>query len=153
MSEFTSGLARFAGMDESTVEEGLGALLSAIRIHYSPGNFANISQGIPGADEILSAFQKRSRPTSDGASLHEFGGGLLGKDAGAFGLLISQFSIAGFTLENAKAFIPVALDYFKENLSPETMVHIDNALPGVSALLRGEFTVSRIPVRSLKKLS
>jgi hypothetical protein len=153
MSEFISGLAQIAGLDESTAERGLGALLSAVRINASHESFANLSQGIPDAGRILVTFQQVSRPSSDGASLLDLARGLLGKDAGALGLLISQFSQAGFSLENAKAFIPVALDYLRNNISPDAMTKIDNALPGVSALLAGENTLSRIPIDSLRKLT
>jgi uncharacterized protein (DUF2267 family) len=50
---------------------------------------------------------------------------------------MSQLSKAGFSVDTAKAFLPVVLNFMKDKLSPETMKAVEAALPGVSNLIGG----------------
>ena len=152
MNDFVTNLAQKAGIDDSTAQKGLGALLSTIQNHVPADTFTKLSAAIPDTGGILSSFQKTAKPSSDGGGLLNLAGGLLGKDASALGTLISQFSTAGFSVESAKTFIPIALNLLKDNMSPDLMKQIDTALPGVSALLSGEKTSSTNPIDALKKL-
>ena len=152
MNEFVTNLAQRAGIDDNAAQKGLGALLSTIQRNVPADTFTKLSTAIPDTGGILSSFQKVAKPSSDGGGLLDLAGGLLGKDAGALGTLISQFSKAGFTVESAKSFIPIALNLLKDKISPDLMKQIDTALPGVSNLLAGEKTVSTKPIDAFKKL-
>jgi len=137
MTDLVSRIAQKAHLDNSTVQQGLGALLSTIQKQVPGDTFAKISEAIPETVGLLSTFQQRTSQSNEGGGVLNLAGGLLGKDAGALGTLISQFSSAGFSVETAKSFIPIALSALKDRISPETMQQVDAALPGVSSLLAG----------------
>ena len=149
MNELITNLARKAGIDGITARKGLGALLSTIQKSVPPDVFSRLCKEIPDAGGTLSSFQNAVKPSSDGGGLLDLAGGLLGKDAGALGTLISKFSQAGFSVEGAKSFIPIALSVLKDEVSPDLVQHIDAALPGVSTLLSGEQTGQTNPIRKL----
>jgi hypothetical protein len=151
MNEFITTLAEKAGLDNLTAEKGLGALLTAIQGNVPNDTFTKISAAIPDAGGILSSFQKIEKAPSDGASLLDLAGGILGKNTGALGGLVSQFSKAGFSVDTVKAFIPVVLTLLKDRLSPDLMKQIDSALPGVSTFMTPE-KASLNPLEALKKL-
>jgi hypothetical protein len=150
MNDLISTIAQKSNLDNSTVQKGLGALLATIQKQVPGDTFSKISQDIPGTGGLVSTFQMASR-TEDTGGLLNLAGGLLGKDAGALGTLISQFSTAGISAETAKAFIPIALSALKDRVSPETMKYIDAALPGVTNLLAGENTSNNNTLDQLKK--
>jgi hypothetical protein len=152
MTDLISNIAQKANLDNSTVQKGLGALLSTIQKQVPDDTFASISKAIPETGSLLSKFQTGTTKSTEAGGLLNLAGGLLGKDAGALGTLISQFSNAGVSVDTAKAFIPIALNALKERISPETMKQIDAALPGVASLLSGEKNSGGNPLDSLKKL-
>jgi len=138
MSDFISTLASKAGINADMAEKGVGALLATLQKNVPAESFSKVSAAIPNATNLLSAFQSSSSVDSGGVStLTNLAGGLLGGKAEAASSVISQFSKAGFSLDSAKAFIPVVLNLLKDKLSPEIMKQIEGGVPGLSSVLGG----------------
>lgn len=151
MNELIQNLAKGAGVDAAMAQKGLGALLSSMKEQVPADTFSQISTAIPDSGSILSKFQSGAKASSRGGDLMSMAGGLLGGDAKGAMSLLSNFSQAGFSMESAKAFVPVAFSLLKNYLSPDLMKKIDDSVPGLSSLLGGGSGPSN-PLDSLKKL-
>jgi len=137
MADLISEVAAKAGIDSGLAQKGMGALLASLQDKLPAGAFSKVSSAVPNAASLVSAFQTSSGSSQQGASpsLGGLVGNLLGGQAESISNIISQFSKAGFTLDSAKAFIPVAIGLLKDKLPPETIKQVENAVPGLSSLL------------------
>ncbi|MDH4068900.1 MAG: DUF2780 domain-containing protein [Ignavibacteria bacterium] len=149
MTDLIQNLAKSAGIDNSKAEMGLGALLSSVKENVPTDTFSQISSSIPGVGDLLSKFAGGSKSTGDSGGLMGMAGSLLGGDSKGMTSLISNFSKAGFTMDTAKVFIPVAINLLKDKLSPELMSKVSELVP--SGLLSGG-TGKASPVDQIKKL-
>ena len=139
MADFISDLAAKAGIDASTAQKGVGALLSTLQQHVPSDLYTKVSGAIPNAANLLSTFQSApAAPKGTGlGDLASLAGSLLGGKSEAASTLISQFSKAGFSMDTAKTFLPLVFTFLKDKLSPDTMKQVENAIPGLSNLLGG----------------
>lgn len=138
MADFISDLAAKAGIDAGMAQKGVGALLSTLQKYIPSEAYTKVAAVIPNAGGIVSAFQSApAAPQAGGLDLASIAGGFLGGKSEAATTLVSQFSKAGFSIDSAKAFLPVILGFLKSKVSPDTMKQIEGALPGLSNLLSG----------------
>ena len=151
MTDLIQNLAKSAGVDTSMAQKGLGALLSSVKDNVPSDTFSKISSAVPESGNLLSMFQNAAKSSGSGGGMMEAAGNLLGGDAKGVTSLLSNFTKAGFTMESAKAFIPVAIGLLQKHLSPDLMKKIDESIPGVSGLLGGSGGSSN-PLDSLKKM-
>ena len=152
MADFISEIAAKAGIDKGLAQNGVGALLSSLQDKLPADAFSKLSSVVPNATGLLSSFQGLPGPAQQGApsTLGGLAGNLLGGQSEGIAGLVSQFSKAGFTLETAKAFIPVAMNLLREKLPADTLKQVESAIPGLSGLLSQ--TDSGSLVGKIKKL-
>jgi hypothetical protein len=138
MAGLISELVQKAGIDAGTAEKGVGALLSTLQKYVPKESYSAISSAIPNAGKFLSAFQTTaSEQGSKLSGLAELAGSLLGSKTEQVSKLISDFSAAGLSLESAKEFLPVVLNYIKEHGSADTVKSIEQHIPGLVNLVKG----------------
>ena len=136
MADFISDLAAKAGIDGTTAQKGVGAVLSTLQKYVPAEVYSKVSSAIPNAGNLLSTFQSaaRSAETSAVSDLSGLAGKLIGGKGEQMTALLSQFSTAGFSLETAKRFLPPLLSYLSQKVSPDTVKQIEQAVPGISQL-------------------
>ncbi|MDH4069681.1 MAG: DUF2780 domain-containing protein [Ignavibacteria bacterium] len=137
MNELIQSLAKGAGIDASMAQKGLGALLSSVKEQVPADIFSEISTAIPDSGSILSKFKGGAKAAVRTGDLMKMAGGLMSGEAKGATALLSNFSQAGFSMESAKAFMPVAITLLKNYLSPDLMKKIDDSVPGLSSLIGG----------------
>ena len=139
MADLLSDLAAKAGIDAGMAQKGVGAVLATLQKQIPADVYSKVAAVIPNAGNILSTFQSAPAPAQGGglSGLAGLAGGLLGGKSEAASMMISQFSKAGFSMDTAKAFLPVLLGFLQTKLSPETMKQIEGAIPGLTNLLGG----------------
>ncbi len=138
MNDFLSLIAGKAGLDESTAEKGVGALLSTLKENVPADTFSGVSNLIPDAGNIMNKFQglSQSEDNSGGLSgLMGMASGLLGGKSEQIGNMISTFSKAGFSLDMVKQFLPVVFDFIKTNGSSSLLQNITESIPELSSFL------------------
>ena len=142
MADFISSLASQAGIDSGLAAKGVGALLSTLQKHTPDNVYSDVAAVIPNAGSLLSVFNKAtggSQTAGVGGGLAGMLGGLLGGGkSDAMSMLVGQFSKAGFSMDTAKAFLPVLLQFLQTKLSADTMKGVEQSIPGLGDLLGGQ---------------
>ncbi len=138
MNDFLSMIAGKAGLDESTAEKGVGALLSSLKDNVPADTFSGVKDLIPDAGNVMNKFQNlpQTEDNSGGLSgLMGMASGLLGGKSEQIGNMVSLFSKAGFSLDMVKQFLPAVFDYIKTNGSESLVQNITKAIPELSSFL------------------
>jgi len=137
MNELISQIASKAGMDESTTEKGIGALLATVKQHAPEGVFSSIADVVPNSDSILSKFQSipDNAENGIGSGLMGMASNLLGGNSEQITTMISMFSKGGFSLDMVKQFLPAVFGYFQNNGSTDVVEKIGQVIPGLSELM------------------
>lgn len=138
MSDFITTLASKSGVNADMARNGTGALLTSLKENLAPDLFQQVTGAIPDASSLMSGFTtaKAGAKTADAASpLANLAGGLLGGSTGAASSLLNNFSVAGFSVDQLKVFMPVVLGLLKSKLSPDVMEKTEKSIPGLSSLL------------------
>jgi hypothetical protein len=123
MKELIDELTRQLGINATQAQSGAGILFKAAQEKLGAGEFQKMLGAVPGvADLVMQA------PATGG-------GGLLGGLASAFGgnaallaKVVSGFSNLGLSVDTAKRFVPIVLDYLRKYVGPETASRIEAAL-------------------------
>src|SRR5215471_7860740 len=115
MKELIETLVRQLGVNASQAEGGAAVLFKAARDKLGSEEFSKLLGGVPGLSELMT----RAPAASGGL------GGLLGGIAGAMGgnaalisTIISGFGKLGLSVDDAKRFAPVMLDYLRARVGP-----------------------------------
>lgn len=133
MADIITTLSSRTGIDDGMIRKGLGALLTFLQKNLPADVFSSIQSTLPGASEMLSAFE--SEPEAEGSSsgfmgmvtslaAKLFGGG---ENGGAH--LLANLSRIGLSASQIEAFLPQALDALKTYLPPELLERIKGVLP------------------------
>lgn len=136
MSDFISNLASQAGINSGMAEHGTGALLASLKGNVSADVFSSMLGGIPNASSLMNGFEtlKKKSPASSDSPLMNVAGSLLGGQSKAAASLLSNFSTAGFSVDNLKTFLPVIMGLLKSQLSDDVMKQVESNVPGLSVL-------------------
>ena len=127
MSDIVSDLAAQSGLSPDQAKKGLGAVLSYVKESVPEDTFAQVSSAVPESDEIMAAV----------GSHEEESGGIIGAVKGAVGklfgggssALISKLSSLGISAEQAQAFLPRVMEFFKSKLPDAVVKQIGGLLP------------------------
>ena len=111
-------LTESLGVTNDQAEGGMGALLGVAKNNLTGDEFGSLSQGIPGAESLLSA----------APSIEKTGGmsGLM-SNLGAMGKLTQQFEALGLSPDMIIKFSKMAINYFSDdkNIAPNADSNID----------------------------
>jgi hypothetical protein len=132
MADMLSELAERAGVSAEMAKKGLGALLAFLKGHLPAADFSKVAGAVPGADAMMSAAE---------AGEGESSGGLLGAAAAAVGKLfgggaadlVAKLSGAGFSAEQAKSFLPAALEFLRGKLPANVAEKLAALIPAEAA--------------------
>jgi hypothetical protein len=127
MADIVSDLAAKSGISVDQAKKGLGALLSFVKTSVPQDTFAQVSAAVPDSDQMMAA-----------AGPIEGSGGIIGtiKDkvgklfgGGGVTALISKLSSLGISAEQAQAFLPRVMEFFKSKLPDSVTQKLSGLLP------------------------
>ncbi|HJZ55794.1 MAG TPA: DUF2780 domain-containing protein [Gemmataceae bacterium] len=130
MSDIVSKLAAESGLSPDQAQKGLGAVLSFFKQSLPEKSFEQVSAAVPDSDQIMAAAGPHEEPSGGilesikGMASKLFGGG--GASASA---LLAKLSNLGISLEQAKAFLPRVMEFFKSKLPDSLMKQVSGLLP------------------------
>jgi hypothetical protein len=133
MNEFLSQIARQSGLDITSTEKGVGALLMTIKQYTSHKSFSKICEAIPDSVNILSKFQSiKNDSSTNNSDLLNTTSELINGDSEELSTLLKMFSKSGYSLENIIKFLPVVFNFLKTNGKSSIVEEIENIIPNIS---------------------
>jgi hypothetical protein len=143
MADFISDLASRTGVSTDMARKGMGAILDFCKGKLSPDAYARVSTAVPDADGMIAdstqAAQHASpQPTSGGGMFGGLtgavgklfgGGGGGGGGAGGMAEIAGKLMQSGFSIEQARSFLPQALGFLQDKLPPDVMQKLAGMLP------------------------
>jgi uncharacterized protein (DUF2267 family) len=137
MSELITALQGRTGLDSDAVSKGLGALLNFLKEKLPPELFEKVEGALPQVQETIASFLSSDQASGLLSKVGELVGGLLGSKAGDLPELFEMLSKSGLSLDQAKAFIPAAIEVLKEKLPDGLLDQIIERLPGLGQAISG----------------
>ena len=126
MRELIDSLTNKLGVTAAQAEGGAAVLLKAAKDKLGAEEFGKLLGGLPGLSDLM-----MKAPAAGGGGL----GGLLGGLAGAMGgnaALISSimngFGKLGLTVDDARRFAPVIMDFLRSKVSPDIAAKLEKTL-------------------------
>lgn len=123
-------LVRQLGVTPEQATGGAGAVFASARGQMAPESFASVASAVPGMDGLLAAAPEAGAgaATSRGAAAL---GALAGQggSVGAAAQLAGSFSSLGMGAGMVAQFVPVCVDYVRQQAGPETAALLQAALP------------------------
>jgi len=131
MADIVTSLSSRTGIDGETVRKGLGALLTFLQKNLPPDLFGKLQAALPGAPEMLAAYEPDQGGTGSGllGMVSGLAGKLFGDHAGDGAHLLSDLSRIGLSAEQIEAFLPQAFEHLKAYLPAELLERVKAALP------------------------
>jgi hypothetical protein len=109
-------------------------LLTAVKTHIPAEQFAQLSQAVPDADDMMAA--AATEHSSESGGLLSAVAGAVGKmfgGGGAMAALADKLGHLGLSPDQIKNFVSQALAFLKSRLPPEVMAKISAQLPAEEA--------------------
>ena len=127
MDDLIRKLTKELGVNQTQARGGLIALLRAGQQNLSRADFKQFVADVPGADKLLA----KAPPPSAMSSLAGGLGSLLGGRSGGAGRwagLAASFTELGISLDTAKKFGPIVIDYMRDHGGEELVDKVRAAL-------------------------
>jgi hypothetical protein len=125
MQELIDMLVKQLGVSGSQAEGGAAVLFKAAKDKLGAGEFDQLLGGLPGIGDLL-----KKAPASSGGL-----GGLLGGLAGAVGgnaqlisTIMGGFGKLGLTVDDAKRFAPVVMNFLRSKVGPDIAAKLEQTL-------------------------
>jgi len=126
MKELIDALTKNLGVNASQAEGGAAVLFKAAKDKLGAGEFDKLLGGVSGLGDLM-----KKAPASGGGGL----GGLLGGIAGAMGgnaallsTIVGGFGKLGLTVDDAKKFAPVMMEFLRGKVGADVAAKIEKAL-------------------------
>lgn len=123
--DLVSMLVDQLGVNENQAKGGAGALFKLAQEKLSGGEFDQIAQAVPGLADMISA-----APEAKSGGVMGMLGGLLGGKAGSLASLASVFSQLDLDANSIGKFVPVILDFVKQEGGDGVMDILQKVLKG-----------------------
>lgn len=131
MADIVSALSSQTGIDGEMVKKGLGTLLNFLQKSLPPDLFGQLQTAIPGASEMLSAYEPH--PGGMGSGLLGMVAGLAAKLTGGHtehgAHLLTGLSHIGFSADQIETFLPHAFEQLKAYLPADLLKQVKDVLP------------------------
>jgi Protein of unknown function VcgC/VcgE (DUF2780) len=127
MDDLIGRLTKELGVDKKQARGGLVALLRAGQQNLSRTDFKQFVADIPGADTLLASAPPPSAMSSLAGGLGSLLGGRSG-GAGRWAGLAASFTELGISIDTARKFGPIVLDYMREHGGEELVEKVRSAL-------------------------
>jgi Protein of unknown function VcgC/VcgE (DUF2780) len=125
VKELIDSLVKQLGVSGAQAEGGAAVLFKAAKDKLGAAEFDKLLGGVPGLGDLL------SKAPATGGGL----GGLLGGLAGAVGgnaklisTIMGGFSKLGLTVEDAKRFAPVVMNFLRSKVGPDVAAKLEQTL-------------------------
>ena len=133
MADIISDLAAKAGVSPDMAGRGMGAVLEFCKGKLSPDAYNQVSGAVPNAEGLIAqSRQAPPQPASGGGifgGISQAAGKLFGGGGGAAAELVSRLTQSGFSMEQAKAFLPQVMGFLKSKLPPDAIQKLSGILP------------------------
>jgi len=125
MADLITVLARQTGFESGTIRKGLGALLKFLEGHLDPDTFQKVQAAVPGAAEMVAAFDAE-KGSAGGlfSTVAGLAGNLLGGRSGEGANLLAMLSRAGLDVHQIEAFLPRAFEQLGGILPPDRLEQV-----------------------------
>lgn len=126
MKELIDLLTKNLGVTGAQAEGGAAVLFKAAKDKLGDAEFGRMLGGLPGLTDLLS-----KAPAGGGAGLGGLLGGLAGKAGGnmaAIATVMQGFGKLGLTVEDAKKFAPVLLQFLRTKVGPDVATKLEQTL-------------------------
>ena len=134
MADIISDLAAKSGVSPDMARKGMGAVLEFCKGKLSPDAYSKVSAAVPDADGMVAQSQQAQQAPAQSA------GGILGGLTGAAGKLFGgggsdaadlfgKLTRSGFSMEQAKTFLPQAIGFIKDKLPADAAQKLSGMLP------------------------
>jgi hypothetical protein len=122
MKELFDSLSQQLGIDATQAQSGAAILFKAAQDKLGSGEFQKLLGGVPGLSDLV-----KLAPSGGGGLL----GGLasaLGGNAAILANVVSGFSKLGLSVDTARKFAPIVIDFLRKHVSPDVVAKIEAAL-------------------------
>jgi hypothetical protein len=125
MKELIDLLVQQLGVSGGQAEGGAAVLFKAAKDKLGAAEFDQLLGGLPGLAELL-----EKAPASGGGLGGLLGGlaGAVGGRAGLIGAILQGFGKLGLTVDDARRFAPVIMNFLRSKLGPEVASKLEQTL-------------------------
>ena len=105
---------------------GAAVLFNAAKEKLGAGEFAQLLGGLPGLSELMN-----QAPPAGGGGLGGLLGGLAGRmggNAALIGTIMTGFGKLGLSVDDARRFVPVILDFLRSKVGPDVVGKLEQTL-------------------------
>jgi hypothetical protein len=132
MPDILSTIAAQTGIDPSTIEKVVGAIMNFLKAHLPPDLFAKLESRIPEANKLAESVEDQPEGLLGMAS--KLAGKLMGSSGEAGADLLGNFLKAGVPAETAAQILPRIFDALSRHLPPEALEKLRHSLPSIPGL-------------------
>jgi hypothetical protein len=125
MKELIDMLTSKLGISGTQAEGGAAVLFKAARDKLGGAEFDQLLGGVPGLTDLL-----KKAPASGGGLGGLLGGlaGAVGGNAGLISTIFQGFGKLGLTVEDARRFAPVIMEFLRTQVGPEVASRLERTL-------------------------
>lgn len=125
MNELIDMLTSKLGISGTQAEGGAAVLFKAARDKLGGAEFDQLLGGVPGLTDLL-----KKAPASGGGLGGLLGGlaGAVGGNAGLISTIFQGFGKLGLTVEDARRFAPVIMEFLRTQVGPEVASKLEKTL-------------------------
>lgn len=152
MADMIDSLQSETGLESGQVEGGLGAIFEFLKKQLPPELFSALESALPQASGLINT--NNLRPSGEPGAEADSGllGSLvglatkaLGGKAADLGGLLEMLGKAGFSMEQAMAFVPKAIAMLQNLIPPELFQKILASLPALAGMVMKSNTPAEQP--------
>jgi len=125
VKELIDMLTKNLGVNGAQAEGGAAVLFKAAKDKLGDGEFGKLLGGVPGLSDLL-----KKAPASGGGLGGLLGGlaGAVGGNAGLIANVMQGFGKLGLSVEDAKKFVPVILQFLRSKVGPDVVTKLEQTL-------------------------
>jgi hypothetical protein len=129
MPDILSTLATQTGIDVTTLQQLLGAILAFFRSQLKPETYSKLASAIPQVDELVKA--QEERPGGLGSRASELASKFLNGSGQAGADFMANLIKSGVSVEQAASILPQLFHVLASHLPPEVLAQLKKSIPAL----------------------
>jgi len=129
MADIVSDLAAKSGISPDMAGKGMGAVLEFCKNKLPAEAYSKLSAAVPNADGMIASANEAEQSGGILGSVKGMVGNLIG---GGGGELAGKLSKIGFSMDQAKAFLPQVLGFLKSKLPADAVQKLGGMIPAAA---------------------